>query len=49
VTKYPPFGGRTVERFQPFLRGGMSIRFLAAGLAAFATAVLMAALPVLHG
>jgi hypothetical protein len=46
----PPFRGEACRRFRPFLRLGMSVRFLAVGLAAFATAILMAALPLIaHG
>jgi len=48
--KNPPFGGEARRRFRPFLWLGMSVRFLAAGLAAFGTAILMAALPLIaHG
>jgi hypothetical protein len=46
----PPFRGEACRRFRPFLWLGMSVRFLAVGLAAFATAILMAALPLIaHG
>jgi hypothetical protein len=48
--KNPPFGGEASRQFRPFLWDGMSVRFLAVGLAAFATAILMAALPLIaHG
>ena len=44
--KNPPFGGEAFRGFRPLLWDGMSVRFLAVGLAAFATAILMAALPL---
>jgi len=48
--KNPPFGGRRRVASAPFLRFGMSVRFLAVGLAAFAATIVMAALPlVAHG
>jgi len=46
----PPFRGEESCVFPSFLWHGMSVRFLAVGLAAFAAAILMAALPlVAHG
>jgi len=44
--KNPPFGGEAFRGFRPLLWDGMSVRFLAVGLAAFAAAILMAALPL---
>jgi len=44
--KNPPFGGEAYRGFRPLLRDGMSVRFLAVGLAAIAAAILMAALPL---
>jgi hypothetical protein len=43
----PPFRGEEHDGFPPFLWFGMSIRFLAVGLAAFAVAIVMAALPLI--
>jgi hypothetical protein len=45
--KNPPFGGEACRGFRPFLWDAMSVRFLAVGLAAFAAAILMAALPLI--